>query len=729
MSLIDSTDDSIIDYLYDQIIYIAEILYEIDKAMSFDENNNLEYSRLFLMAVISYRLDNRYVSGIWGVKYINIFERDDIKISKGNLNLTIFDHVILYENSHVMYDNNGTTYIIANCVETTILQLFKIIFNDTNSDKTKLAEIFIFDDDTFTFVTNIINEKNEKNIDKLKEWLNILYKKFSKEIIEFKQPIKDPKVEIRATVKNIFTVLYIYCTDDIKDKLFKNTGEIKTKENVNIDTSDIFYTELLKDNIKDLEHILLKLLNLIVNKLEGDNSINLIVELINSEYYEYIYEIKLKDTIYELLIRSYKHAALYYKNMKTSFLNIFTETIPQQSSRAKPVQLQGFPAEPVYPKSNSVIKREKRGKRNIQTVRRELSRQYSQDSQDSDTFSLNLGGGALTSDDSLDDIIIECTVPECYSNIYLYILCKLFFNEQILILEFLSINNLLYNIWVDFFLIIKKYINNITIRNYILLKFKRILDSMIIIKTWDYNILINFLNLSNTLPVPERNEILTKIFNDNFNLITIISYYISDDYKIFIDDTLNIIYLDIILLIYNDQTPEPVERLDTYYRIISNITSYLNEKDVQLNIKCYTLVQNYLLLNFPSISNNEKFIIHFLKNINNNYFILIFIGSILNVDTKIFGYCIINEIFENRDIQKDQIIKFINTHFKDKYRTFRFDYIQSQYVAVINKLGENCSIFKNNYIYEYLFPEPSKAASKYLKYKNKYLKLKNKLKN
>ncbi len=257
-------NEKIIEELTNSIVIIRNVLESINILIP-------DFDKLFLMSILSYRLKEKLINGIWPFDSNNIFKNkfypSKDPINNNNLK-AIYMNVkpILYENSIVI--NDGIQY--GNCMESTILQFFKILFY--NRDKKDYDNNFInliikpqyldkfknvfskidleektvkFDLDWVIFITNIPEEFNY-------EFGNYEFLKINKELnstlnnlilalryltkINYNRNNEDFLNEIIKTINTNYTIQII---DLVENKL--------NIEKITINCYDTYILNLIKD--------------------------------------------------------------------------------------------------------------------------------------------------------------------------------------------------------------------------------------------------------------------------------------------------------------------------------------------------------------------------------------------------------------------------------------------------------------------------------------------------
>jgi len=313
---IDIKYNSIIDIIINQIYLISEMLFQITTLF----NNFNDFPKIFLFAILSYRLNNKYILGTWAFNsfYINKYINENllVNLELENLKLTNFKKLFIYLDipsySQIKYNN----IIFSNCMEHTIFQFIKIIF---------------WDIDNFNFNTEIIKKIiKKKYVDKIiffleksllgqehhpifcNDWIDfiILIHTNSNYNLLFKQP--ELNIELYAQISN----LIIFCKELFNLELKNNktilnniVKNINSKYNVNI-TYDDSDDEKNSDNYGTINLLLYQNIDIIIYEGHADIKINNINKITDDINY---------DNINKQIIIS-QNKLLYYYNFNLYYL-------------------------------------------------------------------------------------------------------------------------------------------------------------------------------------------------------------------------------------------------------------------------------------------------------------------------------------------------------------------------------------------------------------------------
>ena len=154
--------DTIVQSLVEKFYNICEYLIKLSDAISCDA-----YKYMFLVSILSYRLNNKLIAGGWAFSEQKIFESLNEHITTYKCDASTFfeKKVTIYEYSMTHY--NGFTY--ANCMENTIFQFLKLLFWNNISKKYDFNMIHKLVKEQYYsqimyFFTNIQHERTQSYI-------------------------------------------------------------------------------------------------------------------------------------------------------------------------------------------------------------------------------------------------------------------------------------------------------------------------------------------------------------------------------------------------------------------------------------------------------------------------------------------------------------------------------------------------------------------------------------
>ena len=265
-------EENIIEYIYNmlsvEIIVLQRILNDINKIIP-------EFKTLFFMAILTYRFKNTLLNGTWGFnkQYIyNLINKNSKDIYFNNPIKSIYfnticlkyfsnEKPIIYEYDKVTYKN--ITY--GNCMENVILQFFKIIFWNDQTE--------IYDDNIINtiikpeyigilldFFNNINNEKSKSFI---LDWVTFITELSNDEYDFLNKPAK---VELNPTFNNLIIALKKLTLNTFQDETnikfieklittinadykikiqYLNEGTHKSTDKIILHTNKLYYINLI----------------------------------------------------------------------------------------------------------------------------------------------------------------------------------------------------------------------------------------------------------------------------------------------------------------------------------------------------------------------------------------------------------------------------------------------------------------------------------------------------
>jgi len=281
--------DELFNILTDNILIINEVLNDINKLIP-------NFSKLFLMAILSYRLKETYINNTWC--FDKFFIYDYINNSKSiisNLSSDIIHKLdeiyiplkpIIYEYSNVEYKNKS----YGNCMENTILQFLKVLFWNPSKE--------IYDTE---YMNKILEENVNKSIQNIFENIN-------------------------REKNNDFDNMWVEFITELPIKTKNDTigNYIFIKNNYEMDASLINLIKALRYLVKidydDNDNIFL---NNIIKKINSNYNIDLVINDTEQKISVNCYR------IFKIILSNKRHA--YFENAKTETksLNILNYIYPR----------------------------------------------------------------------------------------------------------------------------------------------------------------------------------------------------------------------------------------------------------------------------------------------------------------------------------------------------------------------------------------------------------------
>jgi hypothetical protein len=244
--------DKIIFILANQILLIIKILYIIQKLF-----NNNEIAKVFLFAILSYRLTNRYIFSTWAFspKFIydyfsknisNELEPDELKLNELELNkdnkdnkkpyfINTYTPLNIVDYTRVSY--KGTTF--TNCVENAFLQFIKVIFWDDENGKydenkinIKIREEY---KETLSKILQESKNNNETSESFSNEWITFLYSLIP---IPNSEKFVGETCELYSNITNLCEFLYNLFNINIIKEITFNEFISQIDENITINCSN-----------------------------------------------------------------------------------------------------------------------------------------------------------------------------------------------------------------------------------------------------------------------------------------------------------------------------------------------------------------------------------------------------------------------------------------------------------------------------------------------------------